>query len=50
MKKIMFNEKYGLTAAVLNGIKRNKKANGFLIDGKVCQEWPKVRNINLNSK
>lgn len=25
-----------------DGIKRNKKANGFLIDGKVCQEWPKA--------
>lgn len=25
-----------------DGIKRDKKANGFLIDGKVCQEWPKV--------
>ncbi len=25
-----------------DGIKRDKKANGFLIDGKVCQEWPKA--------
>lgn len=24
-----------------DGIKRNKKANGCLLDGKVCQEWPK---------
>jgi protein gp37 len=25
-----------------DGIKRNKKENGCLIDGKVCQEWPKA--------
>jgi protein gp37 len=25
-----------------DGIKRNKKANGCLIDGKVYQEWPKA--------
>ncbi len=25
-----------------DGIKRNKKANGCLLDGKVCQEWPKA--------
>ncbi|MBR3784000.1 MAG: phage Gp37/Gp68 family protein [Bacteroidales bacterium] len=24
-----------------DGVKRNKKANGCLLDGKVCQEWPK---------
>lgn len=23
-----------------DGAKRNKKANGYLLDGKVCQEWP----------
>lgn len=30
-----------------DGIKRNKKANGFLIDGKVCQEWPKVNAMHF---
>ena len=25
-----------------DGIKRNKKANGCLLDGKACQEWPKA--------
>ena len=25
-----------------DGVKRNKKANGCLLDGKVCQEWPKA--------
>ena len=25
-----------------DGVKRNKKENGCLIDGKVCQEWPKI--------
>ena len=25
-----------------DGVKRNKKENGFLIDGKVCQDWPKA--------
>ena len=25
-----------------DGVMRNKKANGCLLDGKVCQEWPKV--------
>jgi len=25
-----------------DGLKRNKNENGCLIDGKICQEWPKV--------
>lgn len=27
-----------------DGVKRDKKANGCLLDGKVCQEWPKAKN------
>lgn len=33
-----------------DGIKRNKKENGCLLDGKVCQEWPKMWKGGCNDK